>query len=172
MGVLIVVLILLPVMAGITLVADRAVNGDWFVKRWNRAGIDRRQSPEEAGAYDTNPPQELDYNYIEWLEARLKVGKFDPDLLEITDYDVSTIEGSSLRAEVIRAKRQRQQDLVNAMMNKREDIRRSKAEQLERERQRNIERLDHATGKFKTGGVLRTYIDKDGNQTTIRSWGA
>lgn len=138
----------------------------------NRAGIDRQQWPEETGAYDTNPPQELDYNYIEWLEARLKVGKFDPDRIEM----FGPPEGDS--AEALNARiahkmaKVREARGIREMNTARRELRRAEAESRLR-----AERLDYITGeargnaKFKTGGVLRTYIDKDGNQTTIRSFG-
>lgn len=173
MGVLITVLL---ICAGTMLTI-----GAWSVispprlKGWNRPGIDRPQWPEEAGAYDTNPPQKLDYNYIDWLEARLEVGAFDPDRIEMFGPPKGK-SAAALNAQIAyRAnKAQRRRDLETHEANKREDVRRAKAEQLERDRRRNIERIDYVTGeyaRFKAGGVLRTMIDDDGNETTIRSFG-
>ena len=32
---------------------------------------------------DQNPPKSLNYNYIDWLERELKVGKYDPDRIAL-----------------------------------------------------------------------------------------
>lgn len=37
--------------------------------------------------YELNPPKKLDYNYIDWLERQLGVGRYDNALLEDQEYE-------------------------------------------------------------------------------------
>ena len=45
---------------------------------------DRRSRPVSDDDWDDqNPPKSLNYNYIDWLERELKVGKYDPDRIAL-----------------------------------------------------------------------------------------
>ena len=44
----------------------------------------RRSRPVSDDDWDDqNPPKSLNYNYIDWLERELKVGKYDPDRIAL-----------------------------------------------------------------------------------------
>lgn len=44
----------------------------------------RRSRPVSDDDWDDqNPPRSLNYNYIDWLERELKVGKYDPDRIAL-----------------------------------------------------------------------------------------
>ena len=51
-----------------------------------RARLEARRTPKPLADddwNDQNPPKSLNYNYIDWLERDLKVGKYDPDRIAL-----------------------------------------------------------------------------------------
>lgn len=119
---------------------------------------------------DQNPPKSLNYNYIDWLERELKVGKYDPDRIALGFDDTEQKpEPKPLDPEV--------DDLpmpgaveVNercpciACRSQRRD-----AKPVD-DSWADVDVRDGVYGP-KTGGLVRRIIDSRGNWTEIRSFG-
>lgn len=125
---------------------------------------------------DQNPPKSLNYNYIDWLERDLKVGKYDPDRIalgfddteqkpkpkpldpEIDDLPMPDAVEVNERCPCI------------ACRSKRRDASRVDTEYLGRVAK--AKPVDDSWADYEAkGGLLRRIVDNHGNWTEIRSFG-
>lgn len=85
-----------PVIAGLLTVMP-----DWLLSLFDTPRrIARRPRPVSDDDWDDqNPPKSLNYNYIDWLERELKVGKYDPDRIAL-GFDDTEQKPKSLDPEV------------------------------------------------------------------------
>ena len=85
-----------PVIAGLLVVMP-----DWLLSLFDAPRrITRRSRPVSDDDWDDqNPPKSLNYNYIDWLERELKVGKYDPDRIAL-GFDDTKPEPKPLDPEV------------------------------------------------------------------------
>ena len=123
---------------------------------------------------DQNPPKSLNYNYIDWLERELKVGKYDPDRIAL-GFDDTEPKPKPLDPEV--------DDLpmpgaveVNercpcvACRSKRRNARRRDTEYLGRIAK--AKPVDDSWADIETrGALINRIVDSHGNWTEIRSFG-
>lgn len=77
---LLAITIWVPALAGLLIVMP-----DWLLSLFDTPRrIARRSRPVNDDDWDDqNPPKSLNYNYIDWLERDLKVGKYDPDRIAL-----------------------------------------------------------------------------------------
>ena len=120
---------------------------------------------------DQNPPKSLNYNYIDWLERDLKVGKYDPDRIAL-GFDDTEPKPKPDAVEV------NERCPCVACRSKRRDASRVDTEYLGRvAKARPVDDswadVDVRDGVYgpKTGGLLRRIVDNHGNWTEIRSFG-
>ena len=155
-----------PVIAGLLVVMP-----DWLLSLFDAPRrITRRSRPVSDDDWDDqNPPKSLNYNYIDWLERELKVGKYDPDRIAL-GFDDTKPEPKPLDPEV--------DDLpmpgaveVNercpcvACRSKRRDT-----EYLGRVAK--AKPVDDSWADYEIkGALLRRIVDNHGNWTDIRSFG-
>ena len=130
----------------------------------------RRSRPVSDDDWDDqNPPKSLNYNYIDWLERELKVGKYDPDRIAL-GFDDTKPEPKPLDPEV--------DDLPMpgaVEVNERCPCIacRSKPKPKPKPVDDSWADVDVRDGVYgpKTGGLLRRIVDSRGNWTEIRSFG-
>ena len=72
--------------------------GVWM-KQASAISARRSQPVSDDDWDDQNPPKSLNYNYIDWLERELKVGKYDPDRIAL-GFDDTKPEPKPLDPEV------------------------------------------------------------------------
>ena len=77
---LLAITIWVPALAGLLIVMP-----DWLLSLFDTPRrIARRSRPVNDDDWDDqNPPKSLNYNYIDWLERDLEIGKYDPDRIAI-----------------------------------------------------------------------------------------
>lgn len=73
------ILIVILILSASVMVGVGATRLKLYPRGW-REPTDR---PLAATDYLTDPPKSLNYNYIDWLERDLKVGKYDPDRIAL-----------------------------------------------------------------------------------------
>ena len=130
----------------------------------------RRSRPVSDDDWDDqNPPKSLNYNYIDWLERELKVGKYDPDRIAL-GFDDTKPEPKPLDPEV-------------------DDLPMPGAVEVNercpciacRSKRRNAKPVDDSwadadvrDGVYgpKTRGLVRRIVDNNGNWSEIRSFGS
>ena len=110
---------------------------------------------------DQNPPKSLNYNYIDWLERELKVGKYDPDRIAL-GFDDTKPEPKPLDPEV-------------------DDLPMPGAVEVNercpcvacRSKRRNAKPVDDSWADVEPEprGLIRRIVDNHGNWTEIRSFG-
>ena len=93
---LLAITIWVPALAGLLIVMP-----DWLLSLFDTPRrIARRSRPvSDDGWNDQNPPKSLNYNYIDWLERDLKVGKYDPDRIAL-GFDDTKPEPKPLDPEI------------------------------------------------------------------------
>ena len=112
---------------------------------------------------DQNPPKSLNYNYIDWLERDLKVGKYDPDRIAL-GFDDTKPEPKPDAVEV------NERCPCIACRSRRRDARRVDTEYLGRVAK--AKPVDDSWADYEAkGGLLRRIVDNHGNWTEIRSFG-
>ena len=112
---------------------------------------------------DQNPPKSLNYNYIDWLERDLKVGKYDPDRIAL-GFDDTKPEPKPDAVEV------NERCPCIACRSRRRDARRVDTEYLGRVAK--AKPVDDSWADYEAkGGLLRRIVDNHGNWTDIRSFG-
>lgn len=112
---------------------------------------------------DQNPPKSLNYNYIDWLERELKVGKYDPDRIAL-GFDDTKPEPKPDAVEV------NERCPCIACRSRRRDARRVDTEYLGRVAK--AKPVDDSWADYEAkGGLLRRIVDNHGNWTDIRSFG-
>ena len=131
----------------------------------------RRQLSHDDDWNDQSPPKSLNYNYIDWLERDLEVGKYDPDRIAL-GFDDTEQKPEPDAVEVNErcpcvACRSRRRDAVAF---DREYLGRvAKAKPVD-DSWADADVRDGVYGP-KTGGLLRRIVDNHGNWTEIRSFG-
>ena len=130
---------------------------------------------------DQNPPKSLNYNYIDWLERDLKVGRYDPDRIALgfddteqkpepkpLDPEVDALPmPDAVKADegcpcgVCRSQRRSREseELVDRLL---ADLNEAKAKPVD----------DSWADVDIRGGLVRRIIDSRGNWTEIRSFGS
>ena len=112
---------------------------------------------------DQNPPKSLNYNYIDWLERDLKVGKYDPDRIAL-GFDDTEPKPKPDAVEV------NERCPCIACRSRRRDARRVDTEYLGRVAK--AKPVDDSWADYEAkGGLLRRIVDNHGNWTDIRSFG-
>ena len=112
---------------------------------------------------DRNPPKSLNYNYIDWLERDLKVGKYDPDRIAL-GFDDTKPEPKPDAVEV------NERCPCIACRSRRRDARRVDTEYLGWVAK--AKPVDDSWADYEAkGGLLRRIVDNHGNWTEIRSFG-
>ena len=123
----------------------------------------RRSRPVSDDDWDDqNPPKSLNYNYIDWLERELKVGKYDPDRIAL-GFDDTKPEPKPLDPEV-------------------DDLPMPGAVEVNercpciacRSKRRDAEPVNDSWADIEPepGALVRRIIDSRGNWTEIRSFGS
>ena len=131
----------------------------------------RRSRPVSDDDWDDqNPPKSLNYNYIDWLERELKVGKYDPDRIAL-GFDDTKPEPKPLDPEV--------DDLPMpgaVEVNERCPCIacRSKPKPKPKPVDDSWADVDVRDGVYgpETRGLVRRIVDSRGNWTEIRSFGS
>ena len=112
---------------------------------------------------DQNRPKKLNYNYIDWLERELKVGKYDPDRIAL-GFDDTKPEPKPDAVEV------NERCPCIACRSRRRDARRVDTEYLGWVAK--AKPVDDSWADYEAkGGLLRRIVDNHGNWTEIRSFG-
>lgn len=138
---------------------------------------------------DQNPPKSLNYNYIDWLERELQVGKYDPDRIAL-GFDDTEPEPKPLDPEVdalpmpdaveadegcpcaaCRSKRRAEtsEELVDRLLAELNEAK-PKPKPVD-DSWADVDVRDGAYGS-ETRGLLRRIVDSRGNWTEIRSFGS
>ena len=131
----------------------------------------RRQLSHDDDWNDQSPPKSLNYNYIDWLERDLEVGKYDPDRIAL-GFDDTEQKPEPDAVEVNErcpcvACRSRRRDAVAF---DREYLGRvAKAKPVD-DSWADVDVRDGIYGP-EPGGLLRRIVDNHGNWTDIRSFG-
>lgn len=142
--------------------------GVWM-KQASAISARRSQPVSDDDWDDQNPPKSLNYNYIDWLERELKVGKYDPDRIAL-GFDDTKPEPKPLDPEV-------------------DDLPMPGAVEVNercpciacRSKRRNAKPVDDSwadadvrDGVYgpKTRGLVRRIVDNNGNWSEIRSFGS
>ena len=131
----------------------------------------RRQLSHDDDWNDQSPPKSLNYNYIDWLERDLEVGKYDPDRIAL-GFDDTEQKPEPDAVEVNErcpcvACRSRRRDAVAF---DREYLERVAKPKPVDDSWADADVRDGVYGP-KTGGLLRRIVDNHGNWTEIRSFG-
>ena len=122
-----------------------------------------RQPSHDEDWNDQNPPKSLNYNYIDWLERDLKVGKYDPDRIAL-GFDDTEPKPKPDAVEV------NERCPCIACRSRRRDARRVDTEYLGRVAK--AKPVDDSWADYEAkGGLLRRIVDNHGNWTEIRSFG-
>ena len=112
---------------------------------------------------DQNPPKSLNYNYIDWLERDLEVGKYDPDRIAL-GFDDTEPKPKPDAVEV------NERCPCIACRSRRRDARRVDTEYLGWVAK--AKPVDDSWADYEAkGGLLRRIVDNHGNWTEIRSFG-
>ena len=125
--------------------------------------IARRSRPVSDDDWnDQNPPKSLNYNYIDWLERDLKVGRYDPDRIAL-GFDDTKPEPKPLDPEV-------------------DDLPMPGAVEVNercpciacRSKRRDAKPVDDSWADVEPEprGLARRIVDNHGNWTEIRSFGS
>ena len=131
----------------------------------------RRQLSHDDDWNDQSPPKSLNYNYIDWLERDLEVGKYDPDRIAL-GFDDTEQKPEPDAVEVNErcpcvACRSRRRDAVAF---DREYLGRvAKAKPVD-DSWADVDVRDGAYGP-EPSGLIRRIVDNHGNWTDIRSFG-
>lgn len=135
----------------------------------------RRSRPVSDDDWDDqNPPKSLNYNYIDWLERELKVGKYDPDRIALGFDDTKPEpkpEPRPLDPEIDdlpmpRAVEVNERCPCIACRSKRRDT-----EYLGRVAK--AKPVDDSWADYEAkGALIRRIVDNHGNWTEIRSFGS
>ena len=136
--------------------------GVWM-KRASAISARRPRPVSDDDWSDQNPPKSLNYNYIDWLERELKVGKYDPDRIAL-GFDDTKPEPMPDAVEV------NERCPCIACRSRRRDARRVDTEYLGRVAK--AKPVDDSWADYEAkGGLLRRIVDNHGNWTEIRSFG-
>ena len=134
----------------------------------------RRQLSHDDDWNDQSPPKSLNYNYIDWLERELKVGKYDPDRIALGFDDTKPEpkpEPRPLDPEIDdlpmpRAVEVNERCPCIACRSKRRDT-----EYLGRVAK--AKPVDDSWADYEAkGALIRRIVDNHGNWTEIRSFGS
>ena len=162
--------------------------GGGLILSQRRAARRRPRPVSDDDWNDQNPPKSLNYNYIDWLERDLQVGKYDPDRIalgfddtepkpkpkpldpEIDDLPmpdaVEANEGCPCVACRSKRRSRESEELVDRLL---ADLNEAKAKPVD-DSWADVDVRDGVYGP-KTGGLLRRIVDNHGNWTEIRSFG-
>lgn len=139
-----------------------------------------RQLAHDEDWNDQNRPKKLNYNYIDWLERDLQVGKYDPDRIALGFDDtkpepkpldpeidelpmpdaVTANEGCPCAACRSERRAETSEELVDRLL---ADLNEPKAKPVDD---------SWADVEPEPGGLLRRIVDSHGNWTEIRSFGS
>ena len=137
--------------------------GGGLILSQRRAARRRPRPVSDDDWSDQNPPKSLNYNYIDWLERELKVGKYDPDRIAL-GFDDTKPEPKPDAVEV------NERCPCIACRSRRRDARRVDTEYLGRVAK--AKPVDDSWADYEAkGGLLRRIVDNHGNWTDIRSFG-
>ena len=144
--------------------------GVWM-KRASAISARRPRPVSDDDWNDQSPPKSLNYNYIDWLERDLEVGKYDPDRIAL-GFDDTEQKPEPDAVEVNErcpcvACRSRRRDAVAF---DREYLERVAKPKPVDDSWADVDVRDGVYGP-KTGGLLRRIVDNHGNWTEIRSFG-
>ena len=143
--------------------------------------IARRSRPVSDDDWnDQNPPKSLNYNYIDWLERELKVGKYDPDRIALGFDDTEPKPKPRQKPKPLDpeiddlpmpdAVEVNERCPCIACRSRRRDARRVDTEYLGRVAK--AKPVDDSWADYEAkGGLLRRIVDNHGNWTEIRSFG-
>ena len=135
-----------------------------------------RQLAHDEDWNDQNRPKKLNYNYIDWLERDLKVGKYDPDRIALGFDDTEQKpEPKPLDPEIDELpmetpgqfSAEESEELVDRLL---ADLNEAKPKPVD-DSWADVDVRDGVYGP-KTGGLVRRIIDSRGNWTEIRSFGS
>lgn len=159
--------------------------GVWM-KQASAISARRSQPVSDDDWDDQNPPKSLNYNYIDWLERELKVGKYDPDRIAL-GFDDTKPEPKPLDPEVddlpmpgavevnercpciaCRSKRRSREseELVDRLL---ADLNEAKAKPVD-DSWADVDVRDWVSEPA-PHGLIRRIVDNHGNWTEIRSFG-
>ena len=169
---LLAITIWVPALAGLLIVMP-----DWLLSLFDTPRrIARRSRPVNDDDWDDqNPPKSLNYNYIDWLERDLKVGKYDPDRIalgfddteqkpldpEVDDLPMPDVIEESERCPCVACRSKRRDTELNAKIG---------AKPVD-DSWADADVRDGVYGP-KTRGLVRRIVDNNGNWSEIRSFGS
>ena len=174
---LLAITIWVPALAGLLIVMP-----DWLLSLFDTPRrIARRSRPVNDDDWDDqNPPKSLNYNYIDWLERELKVGKYDPDRIalgfddteqkpkpkpldpEVDDLPMPGAVEVNERCPCVACRSKRRDTEYLGRVAKAKPVDDSWAD---------VDVRDGVYGP-ETRGLVRRIIDSRGNWTEIRSFGS
>lgn len=131
-----------------------------------------RQLAHDEDWNDQNRPKKLNYNYIDWLERDLQVGKYDPDRIAL-GFDDTKPEPKPLDPEIdelpMEAPRELSAEESNALVDRLlADLNELKAKPVDD----SWADADIRGGSRERGGLARRIVDNNGNWSEIRSFGS
>ena len=139
-----------------------------------------RQLAHDEDWNDQNRPKKLNYNYIDWLERDLKVGKYDPDRIalgfddteqkpepkrldpEIDELPMETPEQFSAEESAA---------LVDRLLGDLNELNAKIGAKPVDDSWADVDVRDGVYGP-KTGGLVKRIVDNNGNWSEIRSFGS
>ena len=130
-----------------------------------------RQLAHDEDWNDQNRPKKLNYNYIDWLERDLKVGKYDPDRIAL-GFDGTKPEPKPLDPEIdalpMEAPRQFSAEESDALVD------RLLADLNELNAKIGAKPVDDSWADVEPEprGLVRRIVDNNGNWSEIRSFGS
>lgn len=136
-----------------------------------------RQLLRDGDWDDQNRPQKLNYNYIDWLERDLKVGKYDPDRIAL-GFDDTKPKPKPLDPEIDELPMETPEQfsaeesaaLVDRLL---ADLNELKAKPKAKPVDDSWADADIRDGVYgpETRGLVRRIVDNNGNWSEIRSFG-
>ena len=127
---------------------------------------------------DQNPPKSLNYNYIDWLERDLKVGKYDPDRIAL-GFDDTKPEPKPLDPEIDELPMETPEQfsaeesdaLVDRLLGDLNELNAKIGAKPVDDSWADADIRDGVYGP-ETRGLVRRIVDSRGNWTEIRSFGS
>lgn len=137
-----------------------------------------RQLAHDEDWNDQNPPKSLNYNYIDWLERDLKVGKYDPDRIAL-GFDDTKPEPKPLDPEIDELPMETPEQfsaeesdaLVDRLLGDLNELNAKIGAKPVDDSWADVDVRDGVYGP-ETRGLVRRIVDSRGNWTEIRSFGS
>lgn len=139
-----------------------------------------RQLAHDEDWNDQNRPKKLNYNYIDWLERDLKVGKYDPDRIALGFDDTEQKpEPKPLDPEIDELpmetpgqfSAEESAALVDRLLGDLNELNAKIGAKPVDDSWADVDVRDGVYGP-KTGGLVRRIVDNNGNWSEIRSFGS